>query len=141
MNGDDIKPRPYLRLLLLAGLMGLLSAVITFAFMWIVHEVQVVMWDRVLGTEGPWAPLLTVIICVLALMLTSLLERELRRRGFDLSIRAILSKLAQIREVGAIYPDSKAKEPTIRLTLSQMSQEQRAMYDALDLERYRSAPA
>ncbi len=75
MNGDDIKPRPYLRLLLLAGLMGLLSAVITFAFIWIVHEVQVVMWDRVLGTEGPWAPLLTVIICVVGGVLVGVLVR------------------------------------------------------------------
>jgi transposase len=78
-----------------------------------------------------------VFICVLALMLTSLLERELRRHGFNLSIREVLNKLGQIREVGAIYPDPKGKEPTIRLTLSQMSQDQRALYEALDLDRYR----
>lgn len=75
MNGEDIKPRPYLRLLLLAGLMGLLSAVITFAFTWVVHEVQVVMWDRVLDTEGPWAPVLTVIICVVGGVLVGVLVK------------------------------------------------------------------
>lgn len=81
-----------------------------------------------------------VFTCVLALMLTSLLERELRRQGFNLSIREILKTLGAIREVGVIYPpsDPKRKDPTMGMTLSRMTDDQRALYDALNLDRYRS---
>ncbi len=78
-----------------------------------------------------------VFCCVLALMLCSLLHRELHRKGIDRSIPAILDELAKIREVGVIYAPQREKEtPTIQMTLSQMSPEQRILYDALDLKRY-----
>jgi transposase len=80
-----------------------------------------------------------VFYCVLALMLVSLLRRELHQCGIDKSIPDIIDTLAGIREVGLIHPpDGKKKNPTIKTVLSKMSAEQQAMYDALDLERYRS---
>jgi len=78
-----------------------------------------------------------VFCCVLALMLSSLLRRELYRKGIDRSIPDLLDELSKIREVGVVYPPSgKSKMPTIQITLSQMSDEQRALYEALDLKRY-----
>ena len=81
-----------------------------------------------------------VFYCVLALMLCSLLRRELSRRGIDRSIAAILDDLGKIREVGVLYPsDGRRKKPVLRTTLSRMTDAQRALYDALDLKRYASA--
>lgn len=80
-----------------------------------------------------------VFYCVIALMLCSLLRRELHRRGFDCSIPRILEQLAGIREVGVIYPpQSDTAAPILKMTCSAMSEQQRAMYDALELGRYRA---
>lgn len=81
-----------------------------------------------------------VFCCVLALLLCSLLQRELGRRGIACSATELLDQLGQIREVGVLYPP-KGKEPTasLQMTLSQLSEAQRALYDALDLQRYRAA--
>lgn len=80
-----------------------------------------------------------VFSCVLALTLVSLLRRELSHHGIDKSIPDIVDTLAQIREVGVISaPEGRKKNPTIKTVLSKMSDEQRAIYQALDLERYRS---
>jgi transposase len=81
-----------------------------------------------------------VFCCVLALMLCSLLRRELKRQGFDLSIAVLLEQLGKIREVGVVYPaKDKRRSPTLKMTLSHMSEQQRALYAALELGRYRSA--
>jgi len=81
-----------------------------------------------------------VFCCVLALMLCSLLRRELKRQGIDLSIAALLEQLGKIREVGVLYPaKDKRRSPTLKSTLSQMSEQQQALYDALDLGRYLAA--
>ena len=79
-----------------------------------------------------------VFSCVLALMLCGLLRRELDRRGIKRSLPALLEELGQIREVCVVYPAVEpGTEPTVQLTLSELTEEQRAMYEALDLERYR----
>jgi len=78
-----------------------------------------------------------VFYCVLALMLCSLLRRELHRKGIDRSIADLLDELAKIQEVGILYPpQGKKKTPTLQMTLSQMSDDQRALYETLDLQRY-----
>jgi transposase len=78
-----------------------------------------------------------VFCCVLALMLCSLLRRELHRKGIDRSIPDLLDELAIIHEVGIVYPPQVGQElPTIQTTLSQMTEEQRSLYEALNLERY-----
>ena len=77
--------------------------------------------------------------CVLALMLCSLLRSELHQKGIDPSIPDILDTLGEIREIGVVYPpQGKKRTPRIRMTLSEMSVDQRALYRALDLDRYSS---
>jgi len=81
-----------------------------------------------------------VFCCVLALMLCSLLRRELQRQGIDLSIPVLLEQLGKIREVGIVYPaKDKRRSPTLKMTLSQLSEQQQVLYDALGLGRYLAA--
>jgi transposase len=81
-----------------------------------------------------------VLCCVLALMLCSPLRRELQRQGIDLSIPVLLEQLGKIREVGIVYPaKDKRRSPTLKMTLSQLSEQQQVLYDALGLGRYLSA--
>jgi transposase len=78
-----------------------------------------------------------VLCCVLALMLCALLRRELHHQGIERSIPDLLEQLGQIREVGVVYPpQGKGHTPTVQMTVSAMSTDQRALYDALDLGRY-----
>ncbi len=52
-------------------------------------------------------------------------------------IETMLEELSQIREVAVVYPPkAKGDQPIIEMTTSQMSENQRAVYDALDLKRY-----
>jgi transposase len=81
-----------------------------------------------------------VFCCVLALMLCSLLRRELQHQGIDLSIPALLEELEKIREVGVVYPpQDQRRSPTIKMTLSKLSEQQQTLYDTLDLKRHRAA--
>ena len=78
-----------------------------------------------------------VFYCVLALTLCTLLRRELYRKGVDRSIETMLEELTQIREVAVVYPPkAKSDQPIIEMTTSQMSDNQRALYDALPLKRH-----
>ena len=80
-----------------------------------------------------------VFCCVLALTLCGLLQRELSRAGICRPVQVILSELGGICEVNLLYPPREAgAEPELRTTLSQMSAEQRCLYDALGLEKYLS---
>jgi transposase len=81
-----------------------------------------------------------VFCCVLALLLCTLLRRELHRKGIDRSVREIITDLRAIREVGVLFPPERPKrKPVIKMTLAAMTPEQRQLYDALDLGRYRAA--
>jgi transposase len=81
-----------------------------------------------------------VFTCVLALMLLSLLRRDLAHRGFDLSIRRMLELLGGIQEVATVFPPEGPRAgPTLRTSLTRMSAQQRALFQALDLGRYTSA--
>lgn len=78
-----------------------------------------------------------VFICVLALMLLSLLRRELHTKGIDMSIARILENLDDIREISLIFPpDKQGGKPIIRSSVSRMSPDQKRLYDALSLDRY-----
>ncbi len=49
----------------------------------------------------------------------------------------MLEELSQIREVAVVYaPQTKGDQPIIEMTTSQMSENQHALYDALDLKRH-----
>lgn len=81
-----------------------------------------------------------VFTCVLALMLLCLLRRELDRHGFDLSIQRMIDLLNGIREVITAFPPAEGEsEPTLRVTLGRMSDEQRALFEALELGGHTTA--
>jgi transposase len=78
-----------------------------------------------------------VFYCVLALTLCGLLRRELHNKGIARSLVAILEDLGQIKEV-CLATDGRTGTLAWQVTLTQMTEDQRALYDALDLGRYRS---
>jgi len=78
-----------------------------------------------------------IFCCVLALLLVSLLTRQMHRRGITLSSTTLLESLSAIREVGVLFPPTdKSASPRLQMTLSSLSTEQRSLYEALDLARY-----
>ena len=78
-----------------------------------------------------------VFCCVLALLLTSLLQRDLRRHGLQRSLDALFEQLGAIREVGLLHPPHGShRKPRLQRVLSTLSEDQRALYEALDLKRY-----
>ena len=79
--------------------------------------------------------------CILALLLTSLLQRELARHDEHLSINHILEELACIRETLVIYPRRQGQRefPTASC-LTRMSPRQQRLFCVLDLQRYANAP-
>ena len=75
--------------------------------------------------------------CVLALTLTSLLQRTLHHHGVDLSIPAMLELLAGIRETLVIYPRRPGQRSYPTATcLSSLTPEQESVLSILDLGRY-----
>ncbi len=76
--------------------------------------------------------------CVLALMILSLLRRKLAHAGVQVSAARMVEQLVAIREVAVVFP-AKGAQPTVRTVLSQLDPEQRALYEALDLARFRAA--
>lgn len=80
--------------------------------------------------------------CVLALTLTSLLQRELHGHGIDLSLASMMEHLAAIQEVLLVYPAPPgAKAPKTASCLSSLDEDQTRIYRALDLGRYAKNPA
>lgn len=73
--------------------------------------------------------------CVLALTLTSLLQRKLHQAGLDISIHEALEQLTAIRELLVIHGRGKNK-PAATTVLSDMDEGQRAIFDALSLNHY-----
>ena len=67
-------------------------------------------------------------------------RRELDRRGIRRSLPSLLEELGEIREVCVVYPAAApGEEPTLEMTLTELSEEQQALYQALNLGRYRTA--
>lgn len=76
--------------------------------------------------------------CVIALMMLSLLRRALAQADIQISIARMVEQLIAIREVAVVFP-AKGAVPTVRTVLSELNSEQRALYEALDLARFRAA--
>lgn len=78
--------------------------------------------------------------CVLALLLVSLLQRQLAQQGIDLSIPRLLQRLSDIEETAVVYPPRQVPrgraKPTTAYTRSAMDDEQRRLFEALDLQRF-----
>ena len=78
-----------------------------------------------------------VLCCVVALALCGLLQRDLTRLGVPGSIPALLRQLQGIREVEVVYPARKAgQEPVVGTVLTEMTAQQRALYELLKLDQY-----
>jgi transposase len=75
--------------------------------------------------------------CVLALTLSSLLQRTLHQGGIDLSIPRMFELLGGIRETLVIYPRKRGqkKHPT-KASLSTLSDEQQKLLKTLRLQRH-----
>jgi transposase len=75
--------------------------------------------------------------CVLALLLTSLLQRELSRHDLELSINHLLEELAGIRETLIVYPRRQGQRQFPTATcLTRLSASQQRLFSALELQRY-----
>lgn len=57
--------RAYARLLGVAALLGFISAVITFAFVALVHAGQGLIWEQAAQAVGLSTPVFTLVICAL----------------------------------------------------------------------------
>jgi transposase len=80
--------------------------------------------------------------CVLALLLSSLLQRTLHQKGHDLSLPRMLELLGEIQEATVIFqPQGHEKKPRTATCLTQMSEEQQVLLQALDLQRYQAKKA
>ena len=75
--------------------------------------------------------------CVLALLLTSLLQRELARKGERLSINRMLEELGGIRETLVIYPRRPGQRNNETATcLTRMTKLQQRLFSLLELEKF-----
>jgi transposase len=76
--------------------------------------------------------------CVIALLLATLLRREVARHGTELSVDALLDQLAGIQEVVNLYParGGKGGRPRSERVLTRMSRLQQQLFDRLDLGRF-----
>lgn len=75
--------------------------------------------------------------CVLALTLTSLLQRTLHAEGIDLSLARLMELLGSIQEVLVIYPRKPGQhQPRTGTCLSRLDDEQQRVYDTLSLQGY-----
>jgi hypothetical protein len=77
--------------------------------------------------------------CVLALTLTSLLQRTLHGHGLDLSLQRMMELLGGIQEVLLLYPRQPGeKHPRTATCLSERSPEQEKLLEVLNLGRYQA---
>jgi len=75
--------------------------------------------------------------CVLALTLTSLLQRRLHQGGMDLSLTRMMELLGGMQEVLLIYPRQPGeKHPRTATCLSEQDADQEKLLQTLDLGRY-----
>jgi transposase len=79
--------------------------------------------------------------CVLALTLTSLLQRQAAQKGITLSVRALFQALNGIQEVINVYPATgkagSRGRPYSEMTLTEMDATQQALYQVFHLDSYR----
>ncbi len=76
-----------------------------------------------------------VFTCVLALQIAHLMRLRARRAGMHLSVRELLGILAGIEETVLIYPSTGGRPKARRMT-TEMTPDQRKLYDIFNLERW-----
>jgi H+/Cl- antiporter ClcA len=75
MIDPQASPARYIRLLALVVLLGLISALVTFAFMALVHGGTNLIWEQVATALGIDARLFTVLVCAIGGLLVGLLVK------------------------------------------------------------------
>jgi H+/Cl- antiporter ClcA len=75
MIDPQAKPGPYIKLLVLVVVLGLISALITFAFMALVHQGTGLIWEQAALALGMDPRLFTVLVCTLGGLLVGLLVK------------------------------------------------------------------
>ena len=75
MIDPQAKPKPYLRLMILVALLGVVSAVITFVFIVLVNEVTYLVWEQTAQLVGIDPRLFTLLVCTLGGLLVGLLVK------------------------------------------------------------------
>jgi transposase len=78
--------------------------------------------------------------CVLALTLTSLLQRELAQKNINTNLDSIMESLIEIKECILLYPEFKGQKLTVEgeTTLTELDDTQKVLYRALELDNFRS---
>ena len=80
-----------------------------------------------------------VFYCVLALMVAKLMVREADRAGMHLSVRALLSSLADIEETVLLYQGERGR-PRARRMLTDIEPPAKRLYDLFGLDAYAPKP-
>ena len=75
MIDPQARPKPYIRLLMLVVLMGVISALVTFGFVALVHQGTHLLWTEAAQALGLDPRLFTVLVCLLGGVLVGLLVR------------------------------------------------------------------
>jgi len=76
--------------------------------------------------------------CVLALLLSSLLRRQLAKKNVELSVVKILENLTQIQEIALVYRGPRSKTKPV-ITYSKLNAIQKQLIKTLDLKRFQIA--
>ena len=76
MEDETIQPRPYLKLLLFAALLGLISAVITFIFMALVNVGTSAVWETAAAATGLSTQVFTLLVCTMGGLLVGVLVKR-----------------------------------------------------------------
>jgi hypothetical protein len=86
--------------------------------------------------------------CTIALMLVSLIERQIRHagihhQGLPLGAKLAMRLLSEIDEVTLIYPPAGSRQgrPRVRTMLAELDHTQRQLYETLDLRPLSPSPA
>jgi hypothetical protein len=77
-----------------------------------------------------------VFYCVLALAIAHLMRRQAEQAGRHYSVRALLAHLAGIGETILLYHDGGKGRPRATRMLTDMTDQQKELYDLYDLHRY-----
>jgi len=69
------KPKAYLRLMAMVALMGIISAVVTFLFMALVHQGTKLVWEQTAQAVGIDPRLFTLLVCAIGGLLVGLMVK------------------------------------------------------------------
>jgi transposase len=77
-----------------------------------------------------------VFYCVLALAVAHLMRRQAHQGGLDLSVRQLLTNLADIQETVLLYPTGNKGRPRAQRILTDTNTTQARLFDLFELDKY-----